>query len=467
MVLTLTELKHIDYRNAWSMQHNAILLQQLYTELIERPQNFDLPWTGLTLVLGKDHIHQIHEDSRRIIDYLEGTITVDSLQVASIWIRQLEAIAQPQLRRMHQVHADLQRLRLEAQRCLQNLLYQLHQEQQRRFRAEKQVEVTVEIKRGFTCSQRPFGNFLDQFVKTLDVPSLASSSSSSTAIADKQNTKNVSSVLKKGDGSPSSNTNQESFSDDQHELYQLPFLATLQICVEESHGTRLLSDGVLRIDAHFFAHFQHALRMRTRSTNDLLQQHESINDCYDDAMYRSDFGDEGNNAGHPSQQRMNERFGSGSQEVQSEAVFFLHILAEMTGFASTNDLYETWVERSLRRYEQDLERQAIEQDLVRRLQLQSLSRSSGVTTEQYTQTLVLLQDYLWSVQQKKEQQQQQHQWKRSNHTHSAQKTEAYTAGTSAGVLRGLQGVRLQIGHFACVAEDGSCVLPWDLVLPQP
>ena len=42
-------------------------------------------------------------------------------------------------------------------------------------------------------------------------------------------------------------------------------------------------------------------------------------------------------------------------------------------------------------------------------------------------------------------------------------TGASTArGAGAGALSGLRGLRVRVGRYLGVADDGACILPWDL-----
>ncbi len=132
----------VDIRSGWSAQNNAVLLTR-FLSLVQHLQlagdggvtptslnatnrtgepthkgiltpmgELQLPWTGLTLVFSTD------DCSEAPVDYVEGHVTLDPLDVVDQWAYTVCAVRQSKLQLMGENRAELRRLRAKAESLL-------------------------------------------------------------------------------------------------------------------------------------------------------------------------------------------------------------------------------------------------------------------------------------------------------------------------------------------------------------
>lgn len=447
-VVQLTGLNGVEYRNSWSMQNNALLLQQLLRQLRAQPDRFALPWTGMKLVFAIDHGY-VGNDGRATvaIDYLEGTILIDCLEVSATWIDKLRQVKQDEIQRAIPMRQEIELMR---ERCASYAQYlvkrqlfidataatagaaakqqQSLSEQHRQGTNDQQYRVT--ISRGHTCSLRQFGSalysFLSQAAGPVD-PFLDHSSQESA-------------------GTSSSSTNTSTNNTIQFHSAPLP----LSVSIEVSHGIKVLTDGTLRLDAELL---------------DFLSK-----------------------SSHQTQTPQ-------SLQSQWEQKFGVHFLPQ---------LLSTWIKTSKEQQRRQEEIRALEDHLQCALSLTGIRMGLGITQEMYIRFLRIVTRYLdfknglmyiegnFDSFHRHEGGYGEHQAVRYggkqqfnrvdfeefyypyyqptdnvSAPHDAQKEKQDMCRIrNCGVLKHLNGFTVSVGHYSGIMEDGSCVLPWDFPLQQ-
>lgn len=320
-----TKLKEILYWNSWSAHNNALLLHHILQGLDDDPDSYHLPWSELSLIITKDHGFPFD------VDLLEGVIRLDSGQVAAVWMKSLAAINQQDLQAAAKINANLKNKKQQFEKIL---TYQLDSILRKsNIYSDRRIEVKVE--KGFTCTQRAFGQFIHNHFLSTSSPNV---------------------TLK-----PHSNDKAETSSS---YLEMQPVCMILK--VEEAHGTKLLKDGTLRIDS----------TCSTTLMNEMLANH---------------------------------------------AV--------------------PWLGHALQQEQDQEELERLKKHLCHVLMLRSIARVKGVTDQMLLNFLRQMHEYLL-------------QKERDAPVYSP------NAQPPRGLLRGLQDMKLVVGQYASITEDGSCVLPW-------
>lgn len=447
-VVQHTGLSGVEYRNSWSMQNNALLLQQLLRQLRAQPHRFALPWTGMKLIFAIDHGY-VGNDGRAtvVIDYLEGTLLIDCLEVSVTWIDKLSQVKQDEIQRAIPLRQEIDLMR---QRCASYAQYlvkrQLFMEAtataagrqsspppDRSWTNDHQYRVT--ISRGHTCSRRQFGSalysFLSQAAGPVD-PFLDQQSDDSTSNA-----------------TTSTGTNTIQF-------HSAPL--PLSVSVEVSHGIKVLPDGTLRLDAEL-------LNFLSTSSHQ-TKNHESL------------------------QSQWEQKFG---------ASFLPQLLS-------------TWIKTSKEQQRRREEIRTLEDHLQCALSLTGIRMGLGITQEKYIRFLRIVARYLdfknglvyiegnfdsfhrhegghgehQAVRYGGKQQFDRMEFEEFYYPYyqptrpsastpppppppdaKAQKEKRDTCRIrNCGVLKHLNGFTVSVGHYSGILEDGSCVLPWDFPLQQ-
>lgn len=326
-LLHRTKLKKVLYWNSWSAHNNALVLYHILQGLDDNPDNYHLPWSELSLIITKDHGFPFD------VDLIEGVIRLDSGQVAAVWMKSLAAINQQDLQAAAKINANLNQRKQQLETVLTNQIETLLLKNN--VHSDRRIEVKVE--KGFTCSQRSFGQFIHNYFTgnnsiALDLP-------------------------------PLSHFNQHNSRSSSY-LEMQP--VRMIVKVEESHGTKLLNDGTLRFDSKSSTTFIH----------DMLAHHSV-----------------------------------------------------------------TWLGLTLQQEQDREELDRLKKHICHVLMLRSITNGVGVTNQMLLTFLRQIQEYLLQKQRDAP-------------------VSSPNAQPPRGVLRGLQDMKLVIGQFASITEDGSCVLPW-------
>ena len=311
-LIAITGISGIEFRNSWSAQNNTILLSSIL-HLIETSKcQLTLPWSGLKLVISTDETNfSLIYGS---VDYIERKIYINPTCTPSQWIRTLSRIRSLNDDELIEDNSYLER---KISEYLQNQIAHII--------ANNNDTVQVNISRGFTCSEGSYGLFLSNLAEQLSVnPLICLSELPST------------------------------------QLRKEPYL--LQVIIEDSHGTKILPDGTIRLD---------------RKVN--LSNIE-------------------------------------------EAILKPHLILEALKLSRETQKLKGQVHTLL-------------ENMVEKLKVKSLKYGVGIDEGKMKVCLTAMKEYM------------------------------DRRKGSCGSLKELNGMNLVIGHYLGIADDGSCILPWDLELP--
>lgn len=295
-------------------------------QYIQEHQNeLQLPWTGLSLLIAKDDAASLD------IDYIERVIRIDCSDIAAQWIFAFQRISQEHLQTMKEIQLQIETLQYEIEQVFR---YWIEKSKQHLSLPSLSPNITINIQRGFTCSQRRYAEWLGKIQR--EIFTLESKSS----------------------GHPSSFPSSSALSRGSPEMEIAPL--RLNFIIEDSHGTKLLVNGSFQIDVNTSA----------TQIKELIQRN----------------------------------LGSAIDQIKHQQVI-------------------------------DEKTINLQSQLVHRLELLSISRGKGVQEDQYLFALQNLLNYL--------------------HRKNARNTR------NRGILKHLSGVRVIIGHYHGIRDDGACLLPWN------
>lgn len=331
MLLELTGAAGIQYRNSWSAQNNAVMLSRLIGLITHHKDTIPTPWTGMSIVFCKE------EDEFRI-NYLDHTILLNPTDVPVQLLAVLTAIDPRAIEEVkaHATKFDILHDKFES--MVSNVLLEGLKQESVRLDAPVQ-QVTVQVKRGFTCSPTNYYYFLHMMNQRLQVfePSSAS--------------------LLSGGNMPFAESRVESSS--QQQRVQIRPMEVV-VTIEDSHGTKMLQNGSFRIDA------------------------------------------------------------------RADADAVRHVLS--AGCSSLAERMQSYF--------------CVQEDIVRltarlkdTLNIHDIQPGVGVSDVQFVACLQRMELY------------------------------AEEQGRPRASLRQLAGFRVLVGHYLGMADDGACIIPWDIVLP--
>eukprot|EP01036_Dinobryon_divergens_P026070 gene26070-34675_t len=322
-IMQLTGACGVEFHTSWSAQNNMVLLSTIL-QMIEssRSQLLSLPWNGLKLIISTDETQ--FNLPYGYIDYDERNVYINPTYTPSQWIIALSR-DRSSTSLLYQQHHDA---RIEMKN-----LFERYLTQEIKKLTNKVVE--IEIAKGFTCSELGYHNFL-----------------SGIALEVKQH---LGASIANDNVEPSGSTRPGQVRSTTHRL---------RFIVEDSHGTKILPDGAIRLDSSKLNSLAviHAIILQKSSILSALTQSEEAR--------------------------------------QKEA----HVAQLMTAIRG-------------------------------KLELEKITYGAGVDEEKMETCLQSLSTYM-----------------------------ARRNG-SRGSLKELRGMNLVVGHYLGIADDGSCILPWDLQLP--
>ena len=313
----------VEFRTSWSAQNNMVLLSSIL-QMAEssRSQLASLPWSGLKLVISTDETQ--FNLPYGYIDYTEKNVYINPTYTPSQWLVALSKYTsvpnhyQEQYSAVNETKGLIERYLAQEVKKLTNMT------------------VETEIVKGFTCSELGYRTFLSGIALEVNKQHWES------LIADDLTSNTDSSNAGKVRCTP----------------------LRLRFVVEDSHGTKILPDGVVRLDSS--------------KSNYLAVLHSVIfqKDAVLSALTQS---------------------GEAREKEGQVAQLMAHIRSK--------------------------------------LELEKISYGAGVDEEKMKTCLQSLHAYI-----------------------------ARRNG-SRGSLKELRGLNLVVGHYLGIADDGSCILPWDLQLP--
>jgi hypothetical protein len=232
------------YRNSWSAHNNAILLSKLHALITQHQQTLELPWTNMSIVFSKDG------DEQRI-SYLDREIVLTSSDVPEQLLGVLGAIRVGAIFES-QAHVDqIQQLQARFETAATSILHGTMQDLTATQQAsESRVgDMTVRVRRGFTCGMTNFYYFLYQMNK-------------GKWVIDNQNVPAL-------DG--------DRIVQEQTGGALRPPPLCVSITIEDSHGTKILEDGSFRIDVRAETEDVYALlQTGARGLGELASQHQQM-----------------------------------------------------------------------------------------------------------------------------------------------------------------------------------------------
>lgn len=327
-IMELTGACGVEFRTSWSAQNNMVLLSTIL-QMIDssRSQLLSLPWSGLTLIISTDETQ--FNLPYGYIDYEERHVYINPTYTPSQWVL---ALCKDRSSVYYQHHNDTRNeMKVILERYLTKEIEKL---------TNKVVE--TEIIKGFTCSGVGYRNFLSGIA--LEVQRHSGSSI---------------------DPKPTTGTTTSSSSSGTSSGQVRSTTLRLRFIVEDSHGTKILPNGVIRLDSSKLNYLTtiHAVILQKNSILSALTQ---------------------------------------SEEARQKEGQVAQLMAAIRG----------------------------------KLELEQISYGAGVDEEKMETCLRSLSTYM-----------------------------ARRNG-SRGSLKELRGMNLVVGHYLGIADDGSCILPWDLQLPQ-
>mmetsp|Transcript_20188 Transcript_20188/g.28944 ORF Transcript_20188/g.28944 Transcript_20188/m.28944 type:complete len:471 (+) Transcript_20188:3036-4448(+) len=306
-----TGVSSVEFRNSWSAQNNTIFITSILRTIQTSHHYFSLPWTGFKLIISQDDTNQSLLSAS--VDYLERCIYINPTHTPSQWIQTLSKVQHANnMIPMDTIATSHYQEEMEA--YLIYLLSQLNMN-----------GVHVKIKRGFTCSESAYRMFLNNTIKAM-----------------KQLPFNHDII----------NTSFQSLHND---------FSLLQFIIEDSHGTKMLSNGNIRLDC----------KASIITIQNLLQQKEAIKNCILQSQK--------------------------SYQLQQEMILLSNTLKE-------------------------------------KLLLKDIMTGVGVDEIKMKVFLQTLDEYISS------------------------------RNGRLGVLKHLSGMKLVVGYYLGIADDGSCIVPWDMQL---
>lgn len=349
----LTGLKKIEYWNSWSAHNNRLLLINILSFIKDHHDLLQLPWNGMSLILAKDDAAAFN------IDYIEGYIRIDCSNISAHWISAFQQITKQHLKQMKEVHNQINQL----SRDMEERLTHWVNDELSNHREINKPKFVIEIVRGFTCTQRRYAEWIGRIQK--ESQDIQIESRKSVNLHDLKQPQSDSNFKLPTLPQLPSSFDQASSTD----RIDLPPLR-IRCIIEDSHGTKLLSNGNLRFDC--------------LSTATQIQQliHFQI-----------------------------------SQSIQ----------------------------RTHQQQLVDTEISSLERGLITHLEISSMQRGSGIDEEKYLTALRNLTSYLAQKNALSESLISMHQKKKLNR----------------GILKHLRGLRVIIGYYHGIRDDGACLLPWN------
>lgn len=330
MLLELTGAAGIQYRNSWSAQNNAVMLSRLIGLIKHHKETIFTPWTGMSIVFCKE------EDEFRI-NYLDHTILLNPTDVPVQLLAVLTAIDPRAIEEVQTHAAKFDILHDKFESMVSNVLLEGLKQESIRLDAPVQ-QVTVQVKRGFTCSPTNYYYFLHMMNQCLEI------------------FEPVSVPLLSDEEVASTHSKAESSSQQRMQIRPMEVVVT----VEDSHGTKLLQNGSFRLDA--------------RADADAVRQLLS----------------------------------SGCSSLVERVQSYYNIQVDIVRL--TTHLQNT-------------------------LSIHDIQPGVGVSDVQFLSCLQRMELY------------------------------AEEQGQPRISLRQLAGFRVLVGHYLGMADDGACIIPWDIVLP--
>jgi hypothetical protein len=402
------------------MQNNALLLQQLLLELKTRPEKFSLPWTGMKMVFSVEHGYiGPRGQSAVAIDYLEGVILIDCIEVSATWIDKLKYISQEEIQKAEILRESIEQMRVQCEPVVQQLVTSFSGDKLLHHDPFHSPEVKVTIRRGYTCDARDFGKALQ--VLLANVNNLIPLETLHQKISDES-------------------TSKISY----HEQTLL-----LPVCVENSHGTKVLKDGTLRVDVNLFL------------------------SCSPDAlkmMLKNRFGD--NFLIHTISSWLSLAKKQRKRELEINTLRdHLRCVLELSqlrmGLGVNQDMFLRFL-RAATQY-LDIKNQlsfitgnleAVHRNEIDEIENETIIKYGGETFDNLTFEQFYYPHY---------------EYDNSRHDDFPpaeseklmfKEKKRHCRIKNRGILKHLSGFSLTIGHHAGITEDGTCVLPWNFALQQ-
>jgi hypothetical protein len=341
----MTGLEVIEYWNSWSLQNNRLLLTSIIHFIEDNRTLLQLPWSGLSLIFGKD------DSPRKDIDYIERTIYIDCTEPSMQWKNSLLKITQQNLQVMHEIAEKV----LSIKSFFRNYIYHLlkiemiNQDQPV---PDGKPLISIDVEKGFTCSETQFSHFLARIQKEFGHYDKLPASLLS---CDRDSSRN----------------NYSSTSLDSS-------LFHVKIVIEDRYGTRLLPNGTFRIDWQ--------------------ASYDKIEELFHrDALH-------------------------GLQLIQQNNF----MMKELDN---------------------------LEKDIIALLDLRSLEKGKGINDEQYLMSLKNIHSYLMKRDKQKKV------WSKDIVEHPL------SSSMIRGIFQHLYGLKVCIGYFSGLRDDGVILLPWNFRIP--
>ena len=440
-LLHLTGAAGIEYHIAWSAQNCTVMLMRLnaFIRMKQQQQQVEeqqrivsdsstgsmgtkrgrvghvhFPWTGLRVVFTQDG------SLRRAVDYAEGALRLDPSEVPIQWLAAMEAVQGPAVQQLAQFHREVEVLRRRCEDAvitwLANSLLKWKAQQEGGGGELNELDdelvngigvdldVTVWLRQGFTCSHARFAAFLQNVEAELQCHSGSNGDSIAAQtqayinarLGSTDTTQRVHVTAPASDSSaPTAASTAAPTAAFTSALKAAP--VRVLVTVEDGHGSRLLNDGSLRLDCDASCGViqallaKHAQACATRSA-EAVRELEQLRSLELSVAKRLQLSPDG---------------GGGAAAVAARDV----TVRAGAGQASIGEGH-------------------MESDAA----LHSLRAAAGVERDRYLRFLRQMDAHL-----------------------------ATRQGRAA--LQHLRGQRLVAGLYLGVADDGSCILPWDFSLP--
>jgi hypothetical protein len=344
-LLRMTGLDKIEYWNSWSLQNNRLLLTSIIHFVEDNRDLLQLPWNGLSLLFGKD------DSPRKDIDYVERTIYIDCSEPSMQWKNSLLKITQQNLRIMREIAEKVLKIKSFFRNYIYHLLKSEMMKQNQPVPDGKPL-ITIDIEKGFTCSETQFSHFLARIQKDFGHYDTLPESLSSHE-----------------NGSSKNNSSSNSLDSS---------LFHVKIVIEDRYGTKLLPTGTFRIDW------------------------QASRDKIEEILHR-------------------------------DALHGLQLIQE-------NNFMMKELEN-------------LEKDLVHLLDLRSLEKGKGINDDQYLACLKNIHSYLMKRDKQKKA------WSKDYNEHPL------SSSMIRGIFQHLYGLKVSIGYFSGIRDDGVILLPWNFRIP--